>query len=141
MLLHATSLLIKNNGILLVGASGVGKSDLALRLIDVGAVLIADDQTMLRVEQGLLIASAPPAIAGLFEIRHVGLVKMPTVKQAAITLSIELGDLDEKRERLPEPDVIFLLDHPVRRLRLPSFAASTPAKIRAALLYPMASDL
>jgi hypothetical protein len=69
------------------------------------------------------------------EIRYVGLFRVPFVESAIVKLYVELSRLDETIERLPSATPIFLLDHPVQRLRLPAFAASTPAKIRAALLY------
>ena len=135
MLLHASCVAIANRAVLLTGASGVGKSDLALRLIDGGAQLVSDDQTLLRQENNQLLASSPASIVGLMEIRHLGLVRMPFVADVPIALYVELTALDESLERLPDLAPIFLLDHFVQRLRLPAFAASTPAKIRAALLY------
>jgi len=69
------------------------------------------------------------------EIRHIGLVQIPFVPSAPVALYIELTPQGEALERLPSPDPIFLLDQPIQRYRLPAFAASTPAKIRAALTY------
>ena len=135
MLLHASCVVINGKAVLLVGPPGSGKSDLALRLIDGGASLLSDDQTLLRCENDILVASPPSSIEGLIEIRHVGLTQMPFTPLAPVALYVELAPPSENLERLPEPDAVFLLDHAVQRLRLPSFAASTPAKIRAALTY------
>lgn len=135
MLIHASSVAINDSAVLLAGAAGVGKSDLALRLIDAGAELIADDQTQLVAKDGALLAFAPATITGLIEVRHVGLLRLPFVPAAAVALYVDLAPLNENIERLPEDDFIVLLDIPIRRLRLPGFAASTPAKIRAALKY------
>ena len=77
MLLHASAVEIGGHAVLLTGASGRGKSDLALRLIDRGAVLIADDQVQLTVDDARLLASPPAAIAGLVEIRGIGIVELP----------------------------------------------------------------
>jgi len=140
MLLNATCISLDDKGVLIAGPPGAGKSDLALRLIDTGAQLVADDQTELRVEKNELVAGAPKSINGLFEVRHVGLLRLPSVASARVALYIELALLHEKLERLPEHEDMFLLDRPIRRFRLPSFAASTPAKIRAALHYPLATE-
>ena len=137
MLVHASCVALSGRAVLLTGASGVGKSDVALRLIDGGAQLVADDQTLLRCEAGFVLASPPASIAGLMEIRHVGLVKMPFVADVPVALYVELTALDEPLERMPDLAPVFLLDHFVQRLRLAAFAASTPAKIRAALTYPV----
>jgi len=137
MLIHASCVVLNSKAILLAGPSGIGKSDLALRLIDSGAMLLSDDQTELRLEGDTIIASPPVPIQGLMEIRHVGIAQMPFAPSAPVALYVELTSLDDTLERLPEPDTLLLLDRPVRRLRLPSFAASTPAKIRAALAYAL----
>ena len=164
MLIHATSIAINNKAVLLTGAPGVGKSDVALRLImEHGATLISDDQTLLeKIEQdipaqsrlrgaaeggvpqssrALLTANTPASIAGVFEARHVGLLHMPYVSDVEVALYIELVGAGVAIPRLPEDgDSITLLDCPIRKLCLPGFAASTPAKIRAALLYPPSGD-
>ena len=69
------------------------------------------------------------------EIRHVGIVKMPFAACAPVALHIELTPMEEALERLPELDLVVFLEHPIPRLRLPAFAASTPAKIRATLKF------
>ena len=86
-------------GILLIGKSGSGKSDLALRLIAAGAQLVADDRTDLYVHQGTLYATSPARIAGLLEVRGVGILAFPHAKQAKVTLVAELG---KAPQRLPD---------------------------------------
>ena len=140
MLFHATCVALRDHGVLLAGAAGIGKSDVALRLIDVGAELVADDQTEIHLAGKALIASAPATIAGLIEVRHVGLLHLPYRSSVAVALYVELVSAAESLERLPEPQEFLLLDQPVRCLRLLAEAASTPAKIRAALLYPTVTD-
>jgi HPr kinase/phosphorylase len=136
MLIHASCVAIDASAILLAGPAG--KSDLALRLVHEGAELIADDQTLLGRDGERLVASAPASIAGLIEVRHVGLLRLPHAASAPVALYVELAPMEEILERLPEPDFITLAETRIRRLRLPAFAASTPAKIKAALLYPAA---
>jgi HPr kinase/phosphorylase len=148
MLIHASCVAIGGRGILLAGsepggkgtsaASGIGKSDLALRLIDSGAMLVADDQCLLALANDAVTASAPAAIAGLIEVRHIGPLRLPFLASAAIVLYVELVPREAPHailERMPEPDSVFLLDRPVRRLRLAAFDVSTPAKIRASLAF------
>ena len=139
MILHASCVAIETKGILLAGPAGVGKSDLALRLINEGAHLVADDQTELNLKNDQLIASPPAAIAGLFELRHIGLVKMPFEPFVRVALYIELLPLAEPIERLPDTDTVLLLGQAVTRFKLPAYAASTPAKIRAALFCSFAT--
>jgi HPr kinase/phosphorylase len=86
-------------GVLLLGKSGAGKSDLALRLIALGAELVADDYTELFIRRGKLFGRAPKRIAGLIEARGIGIVKLPHAAAAAITLAAEPG----RPHRLPAP--------------------------------------
>jgi hypothetical protein len=131
--IHASCVAIGTQGVLLLGPSGAGKSDLALRLIDEGAKLVADDRTILFLRRGVLNARAPATIKGLLEIRGLGIVKSPACASVAIALVVRLG---REGARLPAP----------RRWRAPLTAntmppqialdarfASAPAKVRAAL--------
>jgi HPr kinase/phosphorylase len=99
---HATCVAIGERGALLLGQSGSGKSDLALRLFDGGAVLIADDQVAVRVEGGTIVASAPSLLPALLEVRGVGLVPMPRRAQVTLTAAFALRPGGHP-ERLPEP--------------------------------------
>jgi HPr kinase/phosphorylase len=140
MLIHASCIAIENHAVLIAGPAGAGKSDLALRLIDRGAQLVADDQTSLRAENGVLIASSPSSIAGLIEVRNVGLLRMPYAASAPVALYVSLEGSEKNMDRLPENQAIEFLGCSIRHLKLPAFAVSTPAKIRAALIYPPATD-
>jgi serine kinase of HPr protein (carbohydrate metabolism regulator) len=90
-------------GVLLKGPSGSGKSDLALRLIERGGMLVADDRVELFRDGTALAARAPRALAGLLEIRGVGIVEFPFAASAQIALVVELAGTD-KIARLPEPE-------------------------------------
>ncbi|AEH61883.1 HPr kinase/phosphorylase [Zymomonas mobilis] len=128
-LIHATTIFIKNHGVLLIGASGSGKSDLALRLIDRGAILVSDDYSLIEddPEKRLLVASPPSHIAGLLEIRGVGIVKMPFSPKANLALAVIL---DDSVERMPDPaDSVEILGRALPLLTLKAFEASTPIKI------------
>ena len=96
-LVHAACVEWLGAGVLIRGKSGAGKSDLALRLIDAGAALVADDQVLL--ENG--IASAPARLQGLLEVRGLGIVRLPFVEKTAVVLTIDLCSADEI-ERLPD---------------------------------------
>lgn len=122
-------------GVLLLGESGAGKSDLALRLIERGAALVADDRVDLAARDGALVASPPKNLAGLLEVRGLGIVERPFRPEARIALAAMLVDR-EAVARLPEPE-FYNPPHPfegirVPLVRLPAFAASTPAKIALA---------
>lgn len=125
---------------LITGASGSGKSDLALRLMDGGGVLVADDQTKLEARNEKLFASAPLNVAGLIEVRHVGLLLVPHVSDIEVALHVALVDGNVKLERLPGREAITHCGVAIRRVDLMAFAASTPAKIRAAVKYPVAGE-
>jgi HPr kinase/phosphorylase len=99
MNIHASCVALGTMGVLILGESGAGKSDLVLRLIDEGAVLVADDRTDLYVAKGRLSARAPKSIAGLIEVRGLGLIAQPFRKSAILALTVRLGT----SERLPKP--------------------------------------
>ena len=129
---HGTSVALDGAGVLLRGPSGAGKSDLALRLIDAGAALVADDQTELRRNAMGLRMSAPAAIAGLLEVRGVGILRVPSVPSAILRLVVTLVP-SEALERLPEPQHCLLLDCAIPEIALAPFEASAAAKLRLAL--------
>lgn len=132
-LVHATTVEIDGHAVLIRGPSGAGKSDLALRLVDAGAVLVADDQTELSAEGGRLFASAPAAIAGLLEVRGVGIVRVPHRDRVPLALVVELAAAKEV-ERLPEPMAAAFAGVTVPMVRLHAFESSAAAKVRLAVL-------
>src|SRR5215213_408876 len=97
--LHASTVATGGRAVLITGPSGSGKSDLTLRLLDRGFVLVSDDQTIVKRDSDRLIASAPPNIAGKLEIRGIGIVEMETVSDIPVALMVELtSDI----QRLPD---------------------------------------
>ncbi|MEI6984646.1 MAG: aldolase [Rhodospirillaceae bacterium] len=129
--IHGTSILISGTGVLLRGKSGAGKSDLALRLIDQGAVLIADDRVEVCVDQGRVMVKAPESLAGLLEVRGIGIVRMPTVAAAELHLVVDLV-APSMVERLPESEWTTVLQERLPRVALAAFESSAPAKVRIA---------
>ena len=121
--LHAGCAARRGVGVLLLGRSGAGKSDLLLRLLDRGFDLVADDRVV--VEDGY--AAPPPRLAGLIEVRGLGLLRMAHLAPVRLGLAILLG---EPVVRLPEPE-----RHPLGLplLRMEAHAASTPWGIEIAL--------
>ena len=134
--IHATCVDIGGAGVLLRGPSGSGKSDLALRLIDSGARLVADDRTelVLRDHEGeqRVIASAPVEIAGKIEARGLGILAVDALSETPLALVVDLVDA-KNVERVPEPATFDILGLSIPLIRLDPFEASAPAKLRAAL--------
>ena len=129
---HATAVAIEGSAVLLRGPSGSGKSDLALRLIDGGAMLVADDRVVLSRRGREVVAEAPPAIAGRLEVRGFGIVRLCHAGPAPLRLVVELTPQDEV-ERLPKAAETVLLGVAVPVMNLAPFEASAPAKLRLAL--------
>ncbi len=130
--LHGTSVLVSGIGVLLRGKSGAGKSDLVLRLIDGGALLIADDRVEVRVDQGRVMASAPASLAGLLEVRGLGLMPVPFAPVGELRLVVDLVEPGAV-ERLPEAEWTEIADTRLPRLALTPFEASAVAKLRLAV--------
>lgn len=130
--IHASCVEIDGRAILLAGASGSGKSDLALRLLDRGAKLVSDDYTILRRDGDSLIASAPANIAGQMEVRGVGLIEWPATSEAAVVLCLTL---DCPADRLP-PDPLpkrTILGLGIPLLAINALEPSAPIKVELAL--------
>lgn len=111
LLLHSSCVNIREHGILICGRPGTGKSSLALQLMDRGATLIADDQTYVGWEDGQLIASPPPSLKGMLEVRGVGLCTFPFQNQSVLKLCVEISE-DGQFERLPDP--LFVEYHGIK---------------------------
>lgn len=137
--IHATSIALPFGnewaGVLIIGPSGSGKSDLALRLImENGARLIADDQTVINQRQTdpiTLTATAPKNIIGRIEVRGLGIVPIDFIEKAPVILAVLLSPKD-KIERLPPEEGYFLEGVTLPMLKIDPFEASAPSKIKLA---------
>jgi HPr kinase/phosphorylase len=144
---HATTIAAGGFAAAIVGASGSGKSDLALRCISQPIViaglapfqLVSDDQTLVVRRRGTLEVSPPPSIAGKIEVRGVGIVSLEHCSQAELRLIVRLTD--EQPDRLPDEcafeDVLGLA---VARVWLRPFEASAPSKLGLALVRAQADS-
>jgi serine kinase of HPr protein (carbohydrate metabolism regulator) len=122
------------SGALVTGPSGVGKSDLMLRCLDLGLRLVADDRTLVWRSDGRLFGRAPDAICGLFEARGVGVLAVPCLDFCEIRLLVVCEPADVPIERMPpQDDGEEVGGHRLPRLRLHPCQASAPAKLRLAL--------
>jgi HPr kinase/phosphorylase len=124
MQIHGSCACRAGDGVLLIGPPGAGKSDLVLRLLARGFDLVADD----RVEIVDGMAQPVPALAGLLEVRGLGIVRLAYVAPARLALVVEL---DDTAARLPAPALHVELGLPMTRLD--ARAASAPEKVSLAL--------
>jgi HPr kinase/phosphorylase len=122
--MHGSCIARDGDAVLIVGPSGTGKSDLALRLLSHGFQLIADDQV--DIADG--VVSSPAELAGLLEARGIGIVRLPYRPHAKLALIVDLG---QSPPRLPEP--LRHADLQVPLIYLDPSAASAPERVCLAL--------
>ncbi|MEP9349235.1 HPr kinase/phosphatase C-terminal domain-containing protein [Xanthobacter sp. KR7-225] len=120
---HGTCVAIGESGVLIIGPSGAGKSSLALKLILDGprclppAELVADDRVVLEAEGGVLVARPPPLLAGLIEVRGLGIRRLPHRPRVALAHLVELGP-DAHAARMPNLEALrsTLQGFPLQRI-------------------------
>jgi serine kinase of HPr protein (carbohydrate metabolism regulator) len=143
-LVHGTCLEIGGCGVLILGAPGSGKSDVSLRLIDqpgrgtgletMTARLVADDQVVITRRGATLFAAPPARLAGLIEVRGLGIVAADHAPEAELGLAVRLADATGI-ERLPEDgNSLVLLGIAIPEIAVDAAAASAPARIRAGVM-------
>lgn len=138
--IHASCVAFGDGAVLLRGPSGAGKSDLALRLIDAGALLVADDRTQLQRQGASLIASSPDPIRGLLEVRGIGPVEVQAAAPSRVHLVINLMPA-AMVPRLPEPHHEAFLEIALPCLPFNPFEASAVIKVKLALERAIANTL
>ena len=116
-------------GVLIEGEAGVGKSDLALRALDCGFRLVADDRVVLWTSGGRLFGRAPDTLYGLIEVRGVDVLRINSLPVAEVGLLARCG----ATERLPELRREAVLGVELPALTIAPLEASTPAKLRRAV--------
>ena len=132
--IHANCILIGAHAVLVRGASGAGKSSLSLRLMSKGAVLISDDRTDLVARDGRLIASSPSQIAGLCEVRGIGVVRgLPTKPEGDVRLIVDLVDNPDDVERMPVPETELVCGIEISKWKFCISDLAVEAKIGVAL--------
>ena len=133
LLVHGTCVAIDEFGVLIIGPPGSGKSDLALRLIDAGARLVADDYLYVEASGQELLAAVPDTIAGMMEVRGLGIVTLPYLDTCRIRLCVELVEPADV-PRLPKRGATATYENiAIPSLALAPFDASAAAKVRLAV--------
>ena len=129
--IHSTSVVIDDNGVLILGDSGSGKSDLALRLIDSGATLISDDISICRKNSNNIYLYCPPEIKGLLEVREVGIITVPFVERIKLRLVVNLKS--NNNERFPKDSSFRILGIKIPIINIEGKNSSAVAKIKVKL--------
>jgi HPr kinase/phosphorylase len=104
---HGSTVAFDGRAVMFIGASGSGKSSMALRMLALGARLVADDRSILIRDNGKLIASSPETISGRIEARGVGILAVDPLKEAELCLVVDMNVAESKR--LPDPKDIEIL--------------------------------
>jgi serine kinase of HPr protein (carbohydrate metabolism regulator) len=129
--IHATAINIGGHGVVICGPSGHGKSDLALRLIDRGAILISDDRVIIEERNGQPVLQPAPNITGLIEVRGIGILEMEYARDIPLKLQVSLADISERFvESIKVTDVA---GYAVHKITLSAFEASAAIKVELAL--------
>lgn len=142
---HASAVLAGSHAVLIRGAAGAGKSRLALALVQAGetgllpfARLVADDRVQLEASHGRLLARAPAALAGLLEVRGVGIRRVAHEPVAVVGLVVDLATFDA--QRLPDPSDVVIAGITLPRLAVAAGDDPFPAVIALLRTAPQAAE-
>ncbi|HEY1448336.1 MAG TPA: HPr kinase/phosphorylase [Caulobacteraceae bacterium] len=120
-------------GVLIEGPAGAGKSDLALRALRRGFRLVADDRVLVFLSDGRLYGRAPEALAGLFEVRGLGVIPHDYLPFARIALKVTCAPSPAGVDRAPEAETATILGIATPTLAIWPFEVSAPVKLTAML--------
>ncbi len=141
--LHATTISLNGTAVMIRGASGAGKSDLALQLLEtkgtgltgktITTTLVADDQTVLHREGETILTSCPETIAGLLEVRGHDVLHVEAVQNVPLVLVVDLKPFAQI-ERLPQPEVMLtqILGLAIPNIMIDPAKPSAVSRLRAA---------
>jgi len=142
---HASAVRIGNRAVLIRGPSGAGKSHLAFDLILAGragqippAVLIGDDRVHLQASQGQLVVRPAPPLAGLIEIRGLGIRRCDFAQEAIVGLVVDLSAADAGR--LPQPEALQTQLYGIKIPRIPIGSGFAALRLVIAALTMTASS-
>ena len=122
-------------GALIEGGSGRGKSDLALRAIHQGMRLVADDRTEVFVSGGRLFGVAPKPLAGLIEVRGLGMEALTALKTARIVLRVRCVSTPDEPQRMPLEVSESVLGVEIPTIELWPFESSAVLKVLLAMRH------
>lgn len=141
---HASAVRVGERAVLIRGPSGAGKSRLAFDLILAGragviapATLVGDDRLQLHARDGALIAAPAAPLAGLIEIRGLGIRRLPFAAEAEVALIVDLAAADAAR--LPADDSLVTTIDGIKLPRIPIAAGAQAAPLVLAALFTAAA--
>ena len=137
-IVHGTAIALEDKGVLLIGPSGSGKSDLALRLIDSGATLISDDQIICERRNDEIFLFPHKKINGLIEVRGVGIIKVPYIENVKLKMIVQL--INKQPERIPVKEEKNFLNLKIKFIKIIGKEASSTAKVKIKLFEEIIDD-
>ncbi len=135
--IHGTCVAVQEKGLLIIGASGTGKSSLALQMMALGAQLVADDRVELTGQADHVMAAGLPQIRGLIEARGIGLLRAEAARPVRLAFVVDMDQAEPAR--LPEPTEILVLKQTVPLLRgagVPNLAAGLIQLVKMGRVAP-----